>query len=643
MRARHQARAWLVGTIAAGGGLLLAAGLLRRTDVSLTVLALLGAAVVLAELFQVPADDASVDPGDAHTLSFSSSIHLAAAVMIGPWTAALVAAFGVLVVDPLRGERWRVVAYNASVFALAAGGGGVAFQLAGGTPGTLELPTDFPAIAALGVAYYALNNGFMSAIVALNERREFFPLMRDASKDGLSTAAAELGAAVAIAFFATHEPVAIVALAPLMLAVYRSYERLAVLRRETTRALEAFANVIDERDSSTYRHSARVADHVQQLAEAVGLPAAVARRLRWAGRLHDLGKVAVDASVLRKPGRLDEDEWTIMRRHPRLSARLLRRFRLAAEEARAVEYHHERFDGSGYYAIPPGEIPIAAHFLIVADSYDAMTSDRSYRRALSREVALAEIEAGAGTQFHPLVAKAFVALQRGEDALAALAPHEIRELRRSARPRPPSLRRRLPLRADAVVGGAVVGALAAVGLGAGYLAVPVLALGLTALVFAQLERWRARRVALRLRAALARMPSGREGFAELCGSLASECSLAWAGLVAWDERECHGSVEASFGSAGGPSETALSTWLLREADTGSPVLVAVPGELGGGQVHVAVTVRDEGGVAGYLVVAVNGGDDRLLERALTACAAELSAELGAILTPSPPKLEAIAS
>ena len=105
--------------------------------------------------------------------------------------------------------------------------------------------------------------------------------------------------------------------------------------------------------------------------------------------------------MLSKPGKLRPNEWGTVWRAPRLSARLLRRFEVSAAEARAVEYHHERFDGRGYYGIPAADQPLAAHFLIVADSFDAMTSDRPYRAGLSVEEALAEIERKIGTQFHP--------------------------------------------------------------------------------------------------------------------------------------------------------------------------------------------------------------------------------------------------
>ena len=146
--------------------------------------------------------------------------------------------------------------------------------------------------------------------------------------------------------------------------------------------------------------------------KALGLPHGDVRRLWWAGRLHDLGKVSVDAVALRKSGPAEHD-WEAMRRAPRLSARLLQRFQFAAQQAKAVEYHRERLDGSGYYGAHGSDIPLAAHFLIVADAFDAMTSERPFRPALSEEDALAEIERNAGTQFHPALAKAFAAVKRG--------------------------------------------------------------------------------------------------------------------------------------------------------------------------------------------------------------------------------------
>jgi len=188
----------------------------------------------------------------------------------------------------------------------------------------------------------------------------------------------------------------------------------------------------------------------------------------------------------------------------------------------------------------------------------------------------------------------------------------------------------------------VIGALGAFGLGAPLLAPPILALGLAALAVDQIERFRARRLAALVRAALAPSRSPRSAFAAICGGLTGACPLGWAGLVAWHEHDCRGSLEASFGSTGGPGETALTSWLLREAEATDRVIVAARGELGGGLVHLGVPLRGEQGLHGYLVLAVAGADRRL-ERALGACAEELALRLSPSAPADRPRLEAIAS
>jgi HD-GYP domain-containing protein (c-di-GMP phosphodiesterase class II) len=615
----------LVGGTIAIGFVIVTAAVVQGVGAPLGMLALFAAGVVLTELFQVPGDDNSLDPADQHWFSFSSGVHVAAVIVLGPWPAALVAVFGVVIVDGLRGSAVQKVAYNSSVFALAVVTAGYAFTALGGVPGTLELPADFAALGGLLVTAYVVNSLFVNGIVALASSSSFWPLARDTVRSDAASAAAEFGLGVTLAFVVLHEPWAVVALVPLVLAVYSSYERLATLRRETARSLETFANVVDERDISTFQHSARVADYVRDLAEALDLPASVVSRLRWAGRLHDLGKIAVDAAVLRKPGKLDEEEWAAMRRHARLSARLLRRFRLATNEARAVEYHHERFDGRGYYGIDASDIPFAAHFLIVADSYDAMTSDRAYRRGLPSEHALAEIEANAGSQFHPVVAKAFVALQRGLDPREVLTAEERHEIQRAlkVRPRRP-LRAELAVRAEIASALAVSAAVAALAFGAPLVAVPLFVFAAGGFAHSRIEDLRARRLAGSLGRALEEAASPDAAFSAVRGELARTGRVGWIGLVSWRETECTGQLERAWsGAEPGPTETALASWLLRDSESATGLVAATGNELGRRLPHVAVPLRREGAVAGYLVVALRPGTRRV-EQALAAEAEELA-------------------
>jgi hypothetical protein len=645
MRAPSKARALIAGTLALGAGTVVSAFFLRA-DAAWTTLALLGAAAILTETIQVPSDESSPDPGDAHSFSLSSGVHYAAVIMLGPWTGALIAVFGVVVADRLRGVGWRFVSFNASVFAVAVACGGLAYEHTGGTPGALQLPGDFVPLIALAAVAFALNTGFQSAIVAFDTATPFAPLAREAIKDGLSAAPGEAAFGVSLAFFALTQPWAVVALVPLVYAVFRSYERLAALRRETAHALETFANVVDERDSYTFHHSERVAEYVRELAHGLELTSAQVARLRWAGRLHDLGKVAVDASVLRKPGKLDEDEWAAMRLHPRLSARLLRRFRFAGHEARAVEYHHERADGKGYYGIEPRQIPLAAHFLIVADSYDAMTSDRPYRAGLDRETALGEIEKNAGTQFHPALAKAFVALQRGEDPVGALSEVELNEIRRLAgtRSKRGFTLRQLLSRLDIAVTAGTVMTLTALGLG-----LPLVALGLGVAVAAAfgLRAFRGREAAgvtQRLEAVLAASGSADSAFSAVTAELQKSCGVQWAGLVSWSERACTGDLRREWnGGAEAPTQTALMSWLLREYEAPGSFARAQGSELGRADEHAALRLGRNGVLEGFLVLAVPGGLPVQISDALAVNAAGLAERLLAPETEASTPLLRVAS
>lgn len=642
MRTATWAGALVAATVGAGCALLVA-GLVELESVPLGTLAAFAAAAFLTELFVVPRDETSFDPRDRTTFTFSASVHMAAVLVLGPWAGALVAAFGVIAADGLR-YPLRKLGFNAATSALAAATGGFAFQAFGGHPGTvhlLHLPGDFLAIAAMAVVVYAVPAILVSTVVAAESGSSLPRVVWEGLATGAGSSIGEAGIGVTLAVLVNREPWAVVALLPLVFAVYRSHERLVTLRRETAHALETFANVVDERDPYTFRHSERVADHVRSLAEALGLPARTVAQLRWAGRLHDLGKISVDAAVLRKPGKLDDFEWKAMRLHPRLSARLLRRFRLATEQAQAVEYHHERYDGRGYYGIRTEDIPLAAHFLVVADSFDAMTSDRPYRAGLSVEVALAEIESNAGSQFHPLVAKAFVALQRGEDPLAALTPEEIFDMRRLETVR----RRFLPsvFRPELAAAGGAAGAFVAIGTGRYLLALPAFALAVACATVDRLETRRAVRLGKRLAGLASRPGPTADIFAAVVGGLSATCDVRWAGLLAWRETESAGSLELEWeGEAQPPSEEALESWLMREAEAAHGPFVAAGPELGRPDPHLALPLRLDGKVAGYLVIAVARRVPRAVEEALDASADGLAQALLPDAAAPAPRLRAVA-
>ncbi|MBU1943397.1 MAG: GAF domain-containing protein [Actinobacteria bacterium] len=176
-------------------------------------------------------------------------------------------------------------------------------------------------------------------------------------------------------------------------------------------AIGALAAAIEARDPYTVGHSARVTQYAVAIAQSMGLATEEVEDLRLAGLLHDLGKIGIPDSILNKPGRLSEEEYSAIKMHPALSMRIIEPLPQLGNIIPIIYHHHERFDGHGYIEGKAGEtIPLGARIIAVADSYEAMTSDRPYRSALTREQAMAELERCSGTQFDPLVVKHFMEL-----------------------------------------------------------------------------------------------------------------------------------------------------------------------------------------------------------------------------------------
>jgi putative nucleotidyltransferase with HDIG domain len=175
--------------------------------------------------------------------------------------------------------------------------------------------------------------------------------------------------------------------------------------------LSTLSRAIEARDPYTRGHSARVTEIAEAIARRLGWDAERLALLRVGGPLHDVGKLGVSDEVLAKPGRLDDDELEQIREHPKLGARILLRVAAFRAAIPYVLYHHERWDGNGYPTGRAGEqIPLEARVLAVADAFDAMTSDRPYRRPLDHQAAVAEVARCSGTQFDPEVVRIFLEL-----------------------------------------------------------------------------------------------------------------------------------------------------------------------------------------------------------------------------------------
>ncbi|MCX7730575.1 MAG: HD domain-containing protein, partial [Candidatus Caldatribacterium sp.] len=177
------------------------------------------------------------------------------------------------------------------------------------------------------------------------------------------------------------------------------------------RLLFALAQALEYYDGSTRVHSEVSAGYALEIARSLGLPEEKARLVRWAALVHDVGKIFIPQSILRKPGKLTDEEYELVKLHAVKGEDLLAGIKDLEPVARIVRHHHERFDGTGY---PDGlrgeEIPLESRILAVVDAFEAMTSDRPYRRAMGIDEALEELKRSSGTQFDPRVVQAMVAL-----------------------------------------------------------------------------------------------------------------------------------------------------------------------------------------------------------------------------------------
>ncbi|MEE8414529.1 MAG: HD domain-containing phosphohydrolase [Dehalococcoidales bacterium] len=186
-------------------------------------------------------------------------------------------------------------------------------------------------------------------------------------------------------------------------------EQTKKIRASFLSSVTALAYALEAKDKYTSGHSQRVADISASIAKEMGLPQKDIDKIKLAGLVHDIGKIGVKESVLNKPGRLTDEEFQHVQSHPEIGEHILAPIASDDIILRLVRHHHERYDGTGYPdQIKGDQIPLGVRILSLTDAYEAMTSTRPYRQAMSDKAASAEIECGKGTQFDPEVADAFL-------------------------------------------------------------------------------------------------------------------------------------------------------------------------------------------------------------------------------------------
>jgi HD-GYP domain-containing protein (c-di-GMP phosphodiesterase class II) len=180
--------------------------------------------------------------------------------------------------------------------------------------------------------------------------------------------------------------------------------------------VETLAKIIDVKDAYTADHATRARIRAVKLARKLNVAEKMVKNIEYAALLHDMGKIGIDERILTKPGKLTDDEYKEIKRHPQIGYNILSPIEFLRPVAEIILYHHEWYNGNGY---PDGlkgdEIPLGSRIISVIDAWDAMTSDRPYRKSLSKETAIEELKKGAGIQFDPKVVNAFLELMEEEE------------------------------------------------------------------------------------------------------------------------------------------------------------------------------------------------------------------------------------
>jgi putative nucleotidyltransferase with HDIG domain len=353
-----------------------------------------------------------------HKLAIGSAIgsiafitYLGSVLVFGACLGALLTAASFAVAWTIERKPALKVAFNVAQHVLAVIGGGALYTSLGGSVPVASLDRSIGPFLGLVIGFFAINSTAVSIVVALSEGRRFDEVwFRNTwSWVGYDLVASSLSLAIAWLYLS----LGILGLALVVLPVLflrHAYLVNTQLQATNRELLELMVKAIEARDPYTSGHSQRVARIARLLAQQMGLPLREIDRIETAALLHDVGKIYEEfAPLLRKDGRLTPDERRVMESHAVKSAELVATIsNLRGYVEKCVRHHHENFDGSGYPSGLSGrDIPIGARIILVADTTDAMTTDRPYRKALSYERLLEELEKYSGTQFDPEVVAAF--------------------------------------------------------------------------------------------------------------------------------------------------------------------------------------------------------------------------------------------
>jgi HD-GYP domain-containing protein (c-di-GMP phosphodiesterase class II) len=365
----------------------------------------------------------------------AGAIFVAAAIGYGAIVGVVMAIIGTLTTELIARRETKKLVFNVAEFACGTGIAGLVYHgLTHGDTGVPLASLNTLLAAVFGSMLYMLVNATLFAIVVgiATGKSPVVMFVADIRNFLLQNVTLQSIALILTTMPGLSPWALVIILLPLFgpfIAMRGHRETLQQIQQ----TIEALADMVDRRDVTTAQHSERVAHYAQQIIDELGnIRIAEAEAIILAARVHDLGKIAIPDAVLLKPGRLDEEEYRLMRYHPIAGDEVLSKLSIYKTSLGVVRHHHERYDGKGYPdGIRGDAIPLGARIVGVADTYDVITSDRPYHRARSVREATDELLNCKGTQFDPMIVDAFIrvlerthgtATEESDDPVPALVP-----------------------------------------------------------------------------------------------------------------------------------------------------------------------------------------------------------------------------
>lgn len=359
-------------------------------------------------------------PQGGGSVSVNCAVDLALIILFGPAAAAWACLSTLIHIKSFKNLKgnWYKMLFNAAQIAISVGLAGHAFMLCGGTVGSINMPGDIlPILVSVSVSFMC--NIFLSMVaISLSSRKSFIGVWVTSIRWGVPNylGTAPLGLLIAGVYLNVGIIGVLLLIIPLMVARH-TFIMYMDMRNQYTSTIKALTKAIDAKDHYTHGHSERVAKYAVLIGQEMHLPEDFLEKLEYLALMHDIGKIGIPEQILNKPSRLSDDEFNMVREHAAVGAEIIENIKYIGEHADIVRHHHERVDGKGYPDGLTGEkISLGAKIVCAADAFDAMTTERVYRRPMTKEEAARELVRCANTQFCEEVVNAFIRVlrRRGE-------------------------------------------------------------------------------------------------------------------------------------------------------------------------------------------------------------------------------------